>query len=298
MRLDRAVDAFLTHLAVERGLSSATIDAYGRDLAALAQNEGECDVRALDAPRLRQHLIRLEERGISATSRNRALSAISQLLAFLRAENVLATDPLADLDRPKRGRRIPHVLGLKEIERLIEAPDERTPLGIRDRAILEVLYAGGLRVSELVDLRLDDLQLHSRVCRVFGKGRRQRLAPLGEPAVRWLTRYLDEVRPRWCGEDGPDNVFLSNRGKGVTRQAVWYRIRHYALLAGIERKITPHVLRHSFATHLLEGGADLRLVQELLGHSDIGTTEIYTHVSRERLHKVVERSHPRGDANR
>lgn len=298
MRLDNAIDAFLTHLAVERGLAQATIEAYGRDLATLAKTLGDRAVGELNAKRIRHHLERLEEQGISATSRNRALSAISQLLRYLRAEGAIQADPLADVDRPKRGRGIPHVLGIQEIENLIEAPDTTCALGVRDRAILEVMYAGGLRVSELVGLKLEDLLLESRVCRVFGKGRQQRLAPLGEPAVEWLSRYLKDVRPDWVGDDAPDYVFITRRrgGGGVTRQAIWYRIRHYARLAGIERKITPHVLRHSFATHLLEGGADLRVVQEMLGHADIGTTEIYTHVSRERLHNVVERSHPRGDA--
>lgn len=298
MKLDGAIDAFLTHLAVERGLAQGTIEAYGRDLATLAKTLGDRPVQEVDAKQIRRHLERLEEGGISATSRNRALSAISQLLRYLRAENAIQTDPLADVDRPKGGRRIPHVLGIRDIEKLIGAPDTTKPLGVRDRAILEVMYAGGLRVSEAVGLKLEDLLLESSVCRVFGKGRQQRLAPLGEPALEWVTRYLAEVRPNWSRDERSTHVFISNRGTGVTRQAVWYRIRHYAQLAGIERKITPHVLRHSFATHLLEGGADLRLVQELLGHADIGTTEIYTHVSQERLHRVVERSHPRGDAKR
>jgi integrase/recombinase XerD len=173
----------------------------------------------------------------------------------------------------------------------MHAPDDSL-LGIRDRAMLEVLYAAGLRVSELVGLERSDLYLESRTCTVQGKGRRERVALLGEPAVAWLVRYLEEVRPRWA--KASDRVFLSQRGAGLSRQAVWYRIRHYARKVQIHQKITPHVLRHSFATHLLEGGADLRAVQEMLGHADIGTTEIYTHVSRKRLHEVVERRHPRG----
>ena len=176
---------------------------------------------------------------------------------------------------------------------LIEAPDE-SPLGIRDRAILEILYAAGLRVSELTALRLSDLQLESRACRVQGKGRRERLALLGEPAVHWLSRYLEEVRPRWQRGSGDEHVFISRRGTKLTRQSVWYRVRHYGRRAGVVQELTPHVLRHSFATHLLEGGADLRAIQEMLGHADIGTTEIYTHVSRKRLHDLVESRHPRG----
>ena len=297
MTLDAAIEAFLAHLAVERGLAPATIEAYGRDLTELTRTTGEVEPGALDAATLRRHLARLESRGLGAASRARALSSVAGLLAFLRAEGLVGIDPVSDLARPRRGRRVPRVLSVAEVERLIQAPDP-SPLGIRDRAILEVLYAGGLRVSELVGLCLEDLALRARVCRVYGKGRRQRLALLGDPAVAWLERYLAEVRPPWVRKAETDAVFVSRRGRSITRQAVWYRIRHWARRAGIERDITPHVLRHSFATHLLDGGADLRLVQELLGHADIGTTEIYTHVSRERLHSVVERSHPRGTAGR
>ena len=297
MKLDAAIESFLAHLAVERGLAPSTVEAYGRDLSSLARTTGEVEIAAIDATCVRRHLDRLDRLGNSAATRARALSAIAGLLAFLRAEGALDADPLADIERPRRGRRVPHVFSVEQIERLIHAPDD-SPLGIRDRAILEVLYAGGLRVSELCGLRIGDLELEARVCRVTGKGRRQRLALLGDPAVARLSRYLEEVRPRWAKHAASDAVFVSRRGAPMTRQAVWYRIRHHALAAGIERRITPHMLRHSFATHLLEGGADLRVVQEMLGHADIGTTEIYTHVSRKRLHSVVERSHPRGQARR
>lgn len=296
MTYDAAVEAFLTHIAVERGLASATVEAYGRDLAQLGSEIGEGPVSRLDARVIRDHLAGLEARGCGPGTRARALSAIGQLLLFLRAEGVAASDPLADLPRPRRGRRIPRVLSREDVEALLAAPDE-SPLGIRDRAMFETLYAGGLRVSELVGLRLQDLQLEARVCSVFGKGRRERLAPLGDPAVEILERYLAEVRPLWVPDpvSGDPAVFVSRRGHGLTRQAVWYRIRAHARSAGIRAALTPHVLRHSFATHLLEGGADLRSVQELLGHADIGTTEIYTHVSRERLRSLVESRHPRGD---
>ncbi len=297
MKLDAAIEAFLSHLAVERGLAAATVEAYGRDLAALSANAPGQSTDSLDAALLRRHLDRMEAGGLGAGTRSRALSAISQLLVFLRAEGVLERDPLADVHRPRSGRRVPRVLGVGEVTRLIEAPDE-TPLGIRDRAMFEVLYAGGLRVSELAGLRLEDLRLEAPTCSVFGKGRRQRLAPLGEPAVAWLGRWLEEVRPLWVKDPSVVAVFVSRRGGPITRQAIWYRIRHHSRQAGIEQRITPHMLRHSFATHLLEGGADLRLVQEMLGHADIGTTEIYTHVSRERLHSMVERSHPRGGRGR
>jgi integrase/recombinase XerD len=295
VRLDAAIDAFLAHLAVERGLSQATIEAYGRDLAALAATLGEIEVARIDAAALRSHVERLAKRGLAGSTRARSLSAISRLLAWLRAERVLAHDPLADLDRPKQSRKIPQVLSIDEVLALVRAPDE-SDLGLRDRALLELLYAAGLRVSEATSLRLADLQLASRSLTVVGKGRRQRLALVGEPAVAALERYLAEVRPRWVRDAEVAEVFVTARGARMTRQAVWYRLRAYGLLVGVAHKLTPHVLRHSFATHLLEGGADLRIVQEMLGHADIGTTEIYTHVSQKRLHELVNARHPRGDA--
>ena len=298
MTLGPAIDAFLAHLAVERGLSPATVEAYGRDLAKLAERLGEVEVRRIDAAALRGHVEALEKRGLSPATRARALSALARLLAWLRAERQLDGDPLADLSRPKRGRKVPKVLSAEEVTALVHAPDDADDVGLRDRALLELLYAAGLRVSELTGLRLADLRLGSRSCTVQGKGRRERLALFGEPAAKALERYLAEVRPRWVrGRDVPE-VFTSARGGALTRQAVWYRIRAYGRQLGIAHKLTPHVLRHSFATHLLEGGADLRLVQEMLGHADIGTTEIYTHVSRRRLHELVNRRHPRGEVRR
>lgn len=295
MNLDAAIEAFLNHLGVERGLSAATVEAYGRDLAGFAATFGSRSVRSIRADSIRRHLDRLEDRGLAPATRARALSAISRFLQYLRAEGHLQTDPMATLLRPQHHRRVPYILSLQEVEALLSAPDAKSPLGIRDRAMLETLYAAGLRVSELATLRLGELQLGAGACRVQGKGRRERLAPLGEFAVHWLQRYLEEVRPGWVRGAVEERVFVSSRGKGLTRQAIWYRIRHHARTIGIERRITPHVLRHCFATHLLEGGADLRAVQELLGHADIGTTEIYTHVSRARLGRMVETRHPRGD---
>ncbi len=292
-----ALDRFLAHLAVERGLAPATVEAYGRDLGRLLAEPDTGSLAALDAARLRRHLERLEASGLGPASRARALSAISRFLSFARAERLTGADPVAELRRPRRGRRVPRVLAQQEVLALLRAPDEE-PLGIRDRAALETLYAAGLRISELVGLRIGELRLEQGACRVLGKGRRERLAPLGEPAVHWLRRYLREVRPVWLRDAREQAVFLSERGHSLTRQALWYRIRHWALRAGIVRRVTPHMLRHSFATHLLEGGADLRIVQEMLGHADIATTEIYTHVSRERLHALVEAHHPRGARRR
>ena len=297
MKLGAAIDGFLVHLAVERGLSAATVDGYGRDLARLADQVGELEVGAIDAAALRAHVDALERRGLAPATRLRALSALARLLAWLRAEGTLAGDPLAEISRPRRGRKVPKVLSAEEAAALVRAPDE-SDVGLRDRALLELMYAAGLRVSEGVSLRLADLRLSSRCCTVQGKGRRERLALFGEPAARALERYLAEVRPRWVRGADVAEVFTSARGRRLTRQAVWYRIRRYGRALGIAHKLTPHVLRHSFATHLLEGGADLRIVQEMLGHADIGTTEIYTHVSRARLHELVNRRHPRGQGRR
>jgi len=293
VKLDVAIDGFLAHLAVERGLSAATVGAYGRDLAALARSLGDADTAALDAAALRRHLDVETGRGLAPATRARSLSAIARFLAWLRAEGALAGDPLADVERPRRSRKLPKALSADEVVSLVRAPDE-SDVGLRDRALLELLYAAGLRVSEATSLRLADLHLASRSLTVLGKGRRERLALVGEPAVAALERYLAEVRPRWVRRADVPEVFVTARGARMTRQAVWYRIRAYGLALGIAHKLTPHVLRHSFATHLLEGGADLRIVQEMLGHADIGTTEIYTHVSRRRLHELVNSRHPRG----
>jgi integrase/recombinase XerD len=287
------IDAVVGDLAVERGVAPATIEAYGRDLAAFSAGVGDALVSQLDAEQIRRHVEALGARGCGPASRARALSALARFFAYLRAEGKLALDPLADLDRPRPRQRVPKVLSREEVEALVRAPDE-SALGIRDRALLELLYAAGLRVSELVGLELDGLALAERSCTVVGKGRKQRRVLFGEPAAHWLARWLDEVRPRWARFSRSPHVFLSQRGSALSRQAVWYRIRAYGLQLGIGHRLTPHVLRHSFATHLLEGGADLRAVQELLGHADIGTTEIYTHVSRARLRELVDARHPRG----
>jgi integrase/recombinase XerD len=292
MQLDAAVDAFLGHLAVERGLAPATLEAYGRDLGAFSKEMGEVSLSQLGPEALRRHVDALAARGCGPATRSRALSALGRFFAYLRSRGWYEGDPLADLARARAARRMPKVLGREEVEALVRAPDE-TPLGVRDRAMLELMYAAGLRVSELVGLELAALQLAARSATVSGKGRKQRLVLFGEPAAHWLERWLGEVRPRWVRGSKAAEVFVSKRGSRLTRQAVWYRIRHYGRQLGIAHRLTPHVLRHSFATHLLEGGADLRAVQEMLGHATIGTTEIYTHVSRSRLRELVESRHPR-----
>ena len=294
MQLTEAVDRFLIHVSVDRGLAESTREAYARDLGALVESLDDPPVAGIDARGIRRHIDRLERNGLAVPTRARSLSAITQLFSYLRAEGLVSSDPLADIERPRSRRPMPRVVSALELADLIEAPDEDTPLGIRDRAMLELLYGSGLRVSELIGVALGDLFLKSRGVRVLGKGRRERLAPLGEVSARALERYLEQVRPRWLRTPGNEQVFLSRHGRPLTRQAVGYRVRFYARVSGVRERVTPHLLRHSFATHLLEGGADLRSVQELLGHADIGTTEIYTHTSRERLRELVNQRHPRG----
>lgn len=334
MRLSEAARKFIGHLELDRGLAESTLGAYRRDLGlpperpdkrqqpkkppkepdcGLIQSLGDPEISSVDAHAVRGHLEGLMNRELGAATRARALSAITRLFAYLRAEGELAGDPLAGLDRPRIGRRIPDVLSVKEVEALIEAPDLKTSVGIRDRAMLELLFGSGLRVDELVSLELGDLFFESQNCRVRGKGGRDRFVLLSEIGVEILRRYLDEVRPRWLKtvrslkpwSTGVEKVFFSRRNtfarrEGVdsdvklTREAVWYRVRVYARQVGVRKRITPHLLRHAYATHMVEGGADLRSVQKLLGHADIGTTEVYTHTNRERLQKLVDERHPRG----
>jgi integrase/recombinase XerD len=203
-------------------------------------------------------------------------------------------DPSVLIDTPRIGRPLPDTLSEREVEALLDAPDDTDLIGLRDRAMLELLYACGLRVSELVGLTAEQVNLPQGVVRLVGKGNKERLVPLGEEAIDWLQRYIDESRPALAGEASARHLFITRRGKGMTRQAFWYRLRHYALKSGVNKPLSPHTLRHAFATHLLNHGADLRVVQMLLGHSDLSTTQIYTHVARERLKDLHAQHHPRG----
>lgn len=298
--LHQAIDAFLSHAALERGLAPKTIEAYAGDLGRLAGWLENAGVEAPGSLR-REHVIgfarALEAEGLSARSRTRVLVAIRRWIRFLLATGVLAVDPMEGVSTPRFGQSLPKVLRPDETEALIAAAPTDTPLGLRDRAMLEVLYGAGLRVSELVALPLGALDARAGVLRVFGKGRRERLVPLGEPALAAIGAYLERGRPALlrAGRPGTDAMFLSRRGGPMTRQNFFTRLRKLAGIAGIPGdRISPHVLRHAFATDLLEGGADLRAVQAMLGHADLSTTQIYTHVSRARLRDVVETRHPRG----
>jgi len=290
-------EQFQDYLTFERGLSERTTTAYGRDLARWAEFLAGRDVRdpgSVTPAHLRDWVFGLKDAGLAPSSIRRAQSAVRTYYAFLLAEGSVAADPTERLESPKLGRRLPDFLTREETEALLDAPNPDAPLYWRDRAILELLYATGVRVSELAELPLAALDLDEGFLTVFGKGSKERLVPVGAPALRALTRYLREVRPTLDRGRGKGRVFLNTRGTALSRVAVWTLVKGSARRAGIRRKVSPHTLRHTFATHLLEGGADLAAVQELLGHADISTTQIYTHVDREYLREVHRRYHPRG----
>jgi integrase/recombinase XerD len=294
------IDAFLAHAAVERGLSQHTIEAYGRDLTRFAQHLSRCGVSrpgAVERQHVSSFLAHLEAEGLGARSRARALVATRTLLRKWQKDGLLGGEPLRGVPSPRVSQPLPRVLRPDESLALLEAADPTTPLGLRDRAMLEILYGCGLRVSELVSLPLAALDRRAGFLRILGKGRKERIVPVGEPALAAVDAWLEQGRPGFArvARRASDAVFLSNRGAPMTRQNFFERLRGLALIAGIPReRVSPHVLRHAFATDLLEGGADLRAVQSMLGHADLSTTQVYTHVSRSRLRDTVERHHPRG----
>ncbi len=298
--LDSAVEDFLTHASIERGLSPRTIEAYGRDLVRFTGYLEGARVRSLRAVR-REHLVGftrlLDREGVGPRSRARMLVSVRRLLRHQGISETAGDDPLEGVLSPSFNTPLPRLLRPDETVSLIEAADPSTPIGLRDRCMLEVLYGAGLRVSELVNLRLGSIDRRSGMIRVLGKGRKERIVPLGAPALEVLDRYLETARPALAKRSSPDcdAIYLTRRGRAMTRQNFFLRIREIARVAGIgSDRVSPHVLRHAFATDLLEGGADLRAVQSMLGHADLATTEVYTHVSRSRLRETVERRHPRG----
>lgn len=295
LHLDRACDLFLDHLKVERNLSPNTIDGYSRDLARLRRflvARGHDHVDQVTGLDITDHLLALAEEGLSPRSRARALVATRGWFRFLVGDKYLESDPTETIDAPRTGRRLPEVLGEDAVDRLLAAPRPGTPRGLRDGAMLETLYATGLRVSELVSLQVADANLNASYVRVTGKGRKQRMVPLGDVARERIAAYLDGGRPHFLKDPRQSALFLTGRGKPMTRQGFWKLLQGYARAAGIA-ETSPHKLRHSFATHLIERGADLRAVQAMLGHADISTTQIYTHVSRARLVELYQKHHPR-----
>ncbi|GAB4290468.1 MAG: site-specific tyrosine recombinase XerD [Thiohalomonadaceae bacterium] len=291
------LERFLDALWMERGLSDHTLAAYRRDLQGLArwlEQQAGPPLEGVSRQDLLGYLHSRAAAGARPRTTARLLSSLRRFYRYLVREQVLTDDPSARIDSPKLGRGLPKALTEAEVEALLAAPDIEDPLGLRDRAMLEVLYASGLRVSELVGLEMYRVSLQQGVMRILGKGSKERLVPLGEEAVSWLERYLTAARPQLVSGQATAALFPTRRGEAMTRQAFWYLIKRYARQAGITSHLSPHTLRHAFATHLLNHGADLRVVQMLLGHSSLSTTQIYTHVARERLKALHARHHPRG----
>ena len=290
------IERFLDAIWMERGLSENTLGAYKADLLALKRRLDERGVALVGASRadLLDYLAWRVEQGTKPRSSARQLSSFRRFYRYLVREGVVAHDPTAQIQMPKVGRSLPHSLTEAEVDALLSAPDTGDPLGHRDRTMLEVLYATGVRVSELISLRLSQINLNQGVLRIVGKGDRERLIPLGDEAQQWIRDFIDGPRMEILLDRQTESLFPTRRGDRMTRQAFWHIIKRYAARAGIEKKLSPHTLRHAFATHLLNHGADLRVVQLLLGHSDLSTTQIYTHVARERLKDLHGRHHPRG----
>ena len=288
------LDRFLVHLTVEKGLSEQTIEAYRADVSRFLKGiDAVHALSSLGPYDITLHMIDLEEEALSARSRARHLVSLRGFFRFLQAEKVVEKDPTRNLDLPKIGLKLPSCLTTAQIDALLNAPPPDSAIGLRDRAMLELLYASGLRVSELIHIKRHDIRLDAGFVQVMGKGSRERLVPMGGPARNAIRLYLDEGRPRLLKTTPSDWLFVARAGKPMTRQGFWKRLKVHATKAGIDANVTPHTIRHSFATHLLEGGADLRVVQTLLGHADIGTTQIYTHVSRRHIASVHEACHPR-----
>ncbi|MGH8671505.1 MAG: site-specific tyrosine recombinase XerD [Burkholderiales bacterium] len=291
------MERFCDSLWLEDGLSRNTLENYRRDLVQLdgwLRAHGGCALLNASHADLLAFLSQRAGAGAKARTTARQLSSVRRFYRYAMRERLIDRDPSLSIDSPRLPRALPRSLTESDVELLLDAPQSETMLGLRDRAMLETIYASGLRVSELVGLRISDVDLSAGLLRVMGKGAKERLVPMGEEAVNWIQRYTVDARPRLLGDTASNHLFVTKRGAALSRQAFWYRVKHHAARAGIVKVISPHTLRHAFATHLLNHGADLRAVQMLLGHSDISTTQIYTHVARERLKQLHAKHHPRG----
>ncbi|GAA6138617.1 site-specific tyrosine recombinase XerD [Arenicella sp. 4NH20-0111] len=289
-----AIDLFVDALWLESGLSPNTLSAYRSDLNRLVSFLGDKSLLEVEQPDIHKFLATLMAAGNKASSSARVLSTLRRFFRYQIRQNQITLDPCRDVMPPKLGRPLPKTLSESQVEALLDAPNLETPLGLRDRAMLETIYATGLRVSELVGMTLLEANLDVGLVRIVGKGNKERLVPLGEQAVEYLRHYLHRARPDLLKHRVTDALFVTSRGAGMTRQAFWHLIKKYALVAGINAELSPHTLRHAFATHLINHGADLRSVQMLLGHSDLSTTQIYTQVAKERLQSIHAQHHPRG----
>ncbi len=290
------LDNFIYFLEAERGVSRNTVQAYTRDLKKFGDflSKNKRTLSSAEREDILAFLMYLKDRGLNSSSIARNLAALKTFWKFLVAEQVVKENIAAIVETPRTWKKIPDVLNKSEVERLLETPSGRGWMGVRDKAILELMYASGLRVSEVTELKKMNINIEAGFVKCMGKGGKERIVPLGSAAGRAIDRYLDTVRAKLSSRTGDDHLFLSKLGRKISRQSLWKMIVKYARAAGIKKHITPHTLRHSFATHLLEGGAELRGVQEMLGHADISTTQIYTHVNQEKLKKVHHKFHPRG----
>lgn len=287
---------YLNYLSVERGLSKNTLESYARDLRQYLEylkEKKNIELSETTQATVIGYLLQLQVKGKATATLSRSLAAIKSYYHFLFREEKIERDPTINLDAPKQEKRLPRVLSVEDVGNLLEQPDLKTPSGIRDRAMLEVLYATGLRVSELVSLKVSDLNLEMGYIKCFGKGSKERIVPLGSVASKYVKHYLEHARKFLASSLHEDTLFLNHHGHRLTRQGFWKIIKKYAENINLEDDITPHTLRHSFATHLLENGADLRSVQEMLGHADISTTQIYTHLTKNKIKEVYEKTHPR-----
>lgn len=294
--MNEEINDYLHYLTIERGLSLNTRKSYERDLLQYLhylEDEQITSWQDVDRYVVINYLEKMHDEKKAPATVTRMITSLRRFHQFLRQERLTDHDPMQHIDTPKKVQKLPSTLSLAEVERLIETPDTTKNLGIRDRAILEVMYATGMRVSELVGLKLSDLHLSLGLVQTLGKGDKERIIPLGDYAIQWLERYLDEARPLLVANPSETHVFVNHHGTGLSRQGIWKNLKQLVREAGINKEVTPHTLRHSFATHLLENGADLRTVQELLGHADISTTQIYTHITKKRMTDVYKQHFPR-----
>ncbi|MGB2697500.1 MAG: site-specific tyrosine recombinase XerD [Candidatus Zixiibacteriota bacterium] len=294
--MEKFINKFLNHISLERGLSSNTIKSYEIILKRYCKFLKDLKIASWEKvgiSNVTKFVYSLRKLNLSSTSISQNLSAIKSFHKFLLMENYVNSNPAAPVDSPKLWRKLPVVLDQHEMERLLKQPDVTSFLGIRDKAILEFMYATGVRISELLNLKRSNLLFEVEFVRIWGKGQKERVIPVGEVAIKWVSKYLEESRPKFRSSNSKDVVFLNARGGRLSRMGVWKIIKKYVNLAGIKKRVSPHTLRHSFATHLLEGGADLRAIQEMLGHVSISSTQIYTHLDREYLKEVIKEFHPR-----
>lgn len=294
--LQDSVIEYLNYLKVERGLTENTLISYRQELKQFnyyLTKHKIINFSQVDRFVIMDYLKSIQQSGKSENSIIHSVSTLRKFFLFLKQENIIQNNPMLKIDTPKKAQHLPQVLSIDEVDRLLAVPDIKTDLGIRDRALLETMYATGLRVSELVNLTGDNLHLDMGFIQTLGKGNKERIIPIGDVAIDWLNIYLKQVRNKLVKDSNEKHVFVNAHGRQLTRQGVWKNLKQQVRAAGINKNVTPHTLRHSFATHLLENGADLRIVQELLGHTDVSTTQIYTHISKKRLQDIYNKAHPR-----